>query len=144
VVRAGCGVSRNGEMDSDATPKKIMLDAGGTSYPAPCQAPQNLCCKEKRTGWSRCWKIGRQESIFYPAGHHERDDNVRRLPVLVHRIPFQRTRQPGELVLDFNRLQNPPCAYTPYATCPLLLQETDFRSHYRLENSDTMNETEAQ
>jgi uncharacterized protein (DUF1684 family) len=27
--------------------------------------------------------------------------------------------QPGELILDFNRLQNPPCAYTPYATCPL-------------------------
>jgi len=27
--------------------------------------------------------------------------------------------QPGELWLDFNRLQNPPCAYTPYATCPL-------------------------
>lgn len=27
--------------------------------------------------------------------------------------------QPGELWLDFNRLQNPPCAYTAYATCPL-------------------------
>ena len=27
--------------------------------------------------------------------------------------------QPGHLVLDFNQLQNPPCAYTPYATCPL-------------------------
>lgn len=27
--------------------------------------------------------------------------------------------QPGSMVLDFNRLQNPPCAYTPYATCPL-------------------------
>ena len=27
--------------------------------------------------------------------------------------------QPGSIVLDFNRLQNPPCAYTPYATCPL-------------------------
>lgn len=26
---------------------------------------------------------------------------------------------PGHLPLDFNRLQNPPCAYTPYATCPL-------------------------
>jgi len=25
----------------------------------------------------------------------------------------------GELVLDFNQLENPPCAYTPYATCPL-------------------------
>jgi len=22
-------------------------------------------------------------------------------------------------VLDFNRLENPPCAYTPYSTCPL-------------------------
>src|ERR1700733_10115193 len=25
----------------------------------------------------------------------------------------------GELVLDFNRLEKPPCAYTPFATCPL-------------------------
>lgn len=27
--------------------------------------------------------------------------------------------KPGELVLDFNRLENPPCAYTTFATCPL-------------------------
>src|SRR5271170_416237 len=27
--------------------------------------------------------------------------------------------QAGHLTLDFNRLQNPPCAYTVYATCPL-------------------------
>ena len=26
---------------------------------------------------------------------------------------------PGKLILDFNQLYNPPCAYTPYATCPL-------------------------
>ncbi len=25
----------------------------------------------------------------------------------------------GTLVVDFNRAQNPPCAFTPYATCPL-------------------------
>jgi len=25
----------------------------------------------------------------------------------------------GEVVLDFNRAVNPPCAFTPYATCPL-------------------------
>jgi hypothetical protein len=25
----------------------------------------------------------------------------------------------GDLVLDFNRLENPPCAYTPFSTCPL-------------------------
>jgi uncharacterized protein (DUF1684 family) len=27
--------------------------------------------------------------------------------------------QPGSLILDFNQLENPPCAYTVYATCPL-------------------------
>lgn len=33
--------------------------------------------------------------------------------------PDRGLEQPGNLVLDFNRLENPPCAYTPYATCPL-------------------------
>ena len=31
--------------------------------------------------------------------------------------------QPGEVWLDFNRAENPPCAYTPYATCPLPLPQ---------------------
>jgi uncharacterized protein (DUF1684 family) len=34
-------------------------------------------------------------------------------------FPSNGVDQPGELVLDFNRLENPPCAYTPYSTCPL-------------------------
>ncbi len=34
-------------------------------------------------------------------------------------FPSDGLDKPGELWLDFNRLQNPPCAYTPYATCPL-------------------------
>jgi len=34
-------------------------------------------------------------------------------------FPDQGLDKPGQLVLDFNRLENPPCAYTPYATCPL-------------------------
>jgi uncharacterized protein (DUF1684 family) len=25
----------------------------------------------------------------------------------------------GETVLDFNKAENPPCAFTPFATCPL-------------------------
>jgi uncharacterized protein (DUF1684 family) len=24
-----------------------------------------------------------------------------------------------ELILDFNRAENPPCAFTPFSTCPL-------------------------
>jgi len=31
--------------------------------------------------------------------------------------------QPGTLIIDFNQLYNPPCAYTPYATCPLPPEE---------------------
>lgn len=34
-------------------------------------------------------------------------------------LPSHGLSEPGVLVLDFNRLENPPCAYTPYATCPL-------------------------
>lgn len=34
-------------------------------------------------------------------------------------FPSHRVDQPGELWLDFNRLENPPCAYTAFATCPL-------------------------
>jgi uncharacterized protein (DUF1684 family) len=29
----------------------------------------------------------------------------------------------GQVVLDFNKAYNPPCAFTPYATCPLPPQE---------------------
>ena len=34
-------------------------------------------------------------------------------------LPTHGAGQPGELVLDFNRLENPPCAYTAFSTCPL-------------------------
>ena len=34
-------------------------------------------------------------------------------------VPDNGLDQPGTLTLDFNRLENPACAYTPYATCPL-------------------------
>jgi uncharacterized protein len=34
-------------------------------------------------------------------------------------LPDHGLSQPGEVWLDFNRLVNPPCAFTPYATCPL-------------------------
>jgi uncharacterized protein len=34
-------------------------------------------------------------------------------------FPTNGLDKPGELLLDFNHLENPPCAYTGYATCPL-------------------------
>lgn len=38
---------------------------------------------------------------------------------LYSELPDHGLSQPGELWLDFNRLVNPPCAFTAYATCPL-------------------------
>jgi uncharacterized protein (DUF1684 family) len=34
-------------------------------------------------------------------------------------LPDHGLDQPGKIILDFNRLENPACAYTAYATCPL-------------------------
>lgn len=34
-------------------------------------------------------------------------------------LPDHGLDEPGNLILDFNELENPPCAYTDYATCPL-------------------------
>ncbi len=34
-------------------------------------------------------------------------------------LPDHGVSEPGEVWLDFNRLINPPCAFTAYATCPL-------------------------
>jgi len=34
-------------------------------------------------------------------------------------LPAGGVQQPGSVVLDFNRAYNPPCAFTPFATCPL-------------------------
>jgi uncharacterized protein (DUF1684 family) len=38
-------------------------------------------------------------------------------------FPDQGLDKPEKLWLDFNRLENPPCAYTAYATCPLAPQQ---------------------
>ncbi|HSC11541.1 MAG TPA: DUF1684 domain-containing protein, partial [Rhodanobacteraceae bacterium] len=29
----------------------------------------------------------------------------------------------GKVIIDFNKAYNPPCAFTPYATCPLSTQQ---------------------
>ena len=51
-------------------------------------------------------------SDTYPAGRF-----------LTTALPDHGLNQPGTVVLDFNQAHNPPCAYTPYATCPLPPQQ---------------------
>jgi uncharacterized protein (DUF1684 family) len=35
------------------------------------------------------------------------------------RFVYSELPKDGRVVLDFNKAYSPPCAYTPYATCPL-------------------------
>lgn len=35
------------------------------------------------------------------------------------RFVYAEPPKDGKVILDFNRAQNPPCAFTPFATCPL-------------------------
>ena len=37
----------------------------------------------------------------------------------------------GKMIVDFNRAENPPCAYNPYTTCPLPPEQN--RLHVRIE-----------
>jgi uncharacterized protein (DUF1684 family) len=34
-------------------------------------------------------------------------------------LPKNGLKKPGPVVIDFNKAENPPCVFTPYATCPL-------------------------
>jgi len=53
-------------------------------------------------------------------------------------LPDHGLTQPGEVWLDFNQLVNPPCAFTPYATCPTAADtESSERRHFPPESSDT-------
>jgi uncharacterized protein (DUF1684 family) len=38
---------------------------------------------------------------------------------LYSELPKNGLKQPGPVVIDFNKAENPPCVFTPYATCPL-------------------------
>lgn len=56
-------------------------------------------------------------------------------------LPAGGLARPGKLVLDFNQAYNPPCAFTPFATCPLAPPENrlDLRviageKNYRVSN----------
>lgn len=42
----------------------------------------------------------------------------------------------GKMTIDFNQAQNPPCAYTPYATCPLPFETNRLKT--RIEAGEKM------
>ena len=60
------------------------------------------------------------KTLFFILRDQTRYDTTYQAARFLHtEFPDHGLGQPGRLTLDFNRLENPPCAYTPYATCPL-------------------------
>ena len=39
------------------------------------------------------------------------------------RFVYTEPPKDGKVIIDFNKAYNPPCAFTPYATCPLPTQQ---------------------
>jgi hypothetical protein len=42
----------------------------------------------------------------------------------------------GKITIDFNRAENPPCAYNPYTTCPLPFEQNRLKT--RIEAGEKM------
>ena len=60
------------------------------------------------------------KTLFFILRDQTRYDTTYEAARFLHTgLPDRGLDKPGSLTLDFNRLENPPCAYTAYAVCPL-------------------------
>jgi hypothetical protein len=85
-----------GDSEQDLSPGEVVFDHSGQTihlHVYTCDAG----------GLFLAFSDSTNGSLTYPAGR------------------YLRTRPPvdGQVVLDFNRATNPPCAFTAFATCPL-------------------------
>lgn len=58
---------------------------------------------------------GPDEPLFFVIS----DATIGKETYAASRFLYAERPKDGKIVLDFNRAQNPPCAFTPFATCPL-------------------------
>jgi uncharacterized protein (DUF1684 family) len=94
-------------------PKKIIVPnvlGDSTEETSPGVAVWSMNGKEYRLE-----PIDEDKQLFFIF----RDASSRRETYGAGRFLYADPPQGGKVVLDFNKAYNPPCAYTPYATCPL-------------------------
>ncbi|MEZ5345964.1 MAG: DUF1684 domain-containing protein [Pyrinomonadaceae bacterium] len=72
------------------------------------------------------FKIGGQDYTLQPAHNGDgrlfiifRDTSSKTETYGAGRFLYTKMPENGKVVLDFNKAENPPCAYTDFATCPL-------------------------
>jgi uncharacterized protein (DUF1684 family) len=99
--------------------EKIPTIIGTTlNMPAPGIAEFNLNGKTLRL--EPVIEGGEQDQLFFILRDTTSRATTYEAARFLHTgLPSHGVAEPGTLTLDFNELYNPPCAYTPYATCPL-------------------------
>lgn len=82
--------------------------------------------KTVRVAWQAVFRVGDSEATLLPMSVSDtgvffvfRDTTSGRQSYGAGRFLHAAPPQGGKILLDFNRAINPPCAFTPFATCPL-------------------------
>ncbi|MCB1023153.1 MAG: DUF1684 domain-containing protein [Acidobacteria bacterium] len=111
-------IDRKYELTADFEPFEIDRD-----MPVPNVLGQTV--QMKSPGMLR-FKIDGKEYRLQPALNGDgrlfiifRDLSSKKTTYGAGRFIYTKMPENGKLVLDFNKAENPPCAYTEFATCPL-------------------------
>ena len=86
-----------GMKSESLSPGAIIFDVDGKEYRI------DPILEEGETEYFIIFRDATSKDTTYPAG----------------RYLYAPAAKDGKMVVDFNRAYNPPCAFTPYATCPL-------------------------
>jgi uncharacterized protein len=102
-------------------PKKVMLlTLTGTSYEQPVPGSAEFALSGENFRLEPVFEDANPPRLFFILRDTTSTSTTyRACRFLYTPLPSGGLGQAGELWLDFNHLENPPCAYTPFATCPL-------------------------
>lgn len=102
-------------------PKSITLDTlAGTKYDQPVPGAAEFVLAEKTYRLEPVLEDPKTPQLFFILRDTTSSTNTYKACRFLYTVlPTNGLDKVGELTLDFNRLENPPCAYTPFATCPL-------------------------
>ncbi|HMI53954.1 MAG TPA: DUF1684 domain-containing protein [Candidatus Saccharimonadales bacterium] len=102
-------------------PKSVTLDTlAGTKYDQPVPGAAEFVLGGKTYRLEPVLEDPKASQLFFILRDTTSATTTYRACRFLYTVlPTNGLDKPGELLLDFNRLENPPCAYTPFATCPL-------------------------
>lgn len=92
----------------------------GTSLDMPAPGIAEFTLDDKTVRLEPVFEGGERDKLFFILRDATSQTTTYQAARFLHTgLPSNGVDKPGTLTLDFNELYNPPCAYTPYATCPL-------------------------